>query len=86
MIDVDRPFRSQDPLDQNVRGIMQFFSSAAARKFDHSESEAIGRNISELMPEPDRSLHDGLARYLKTGEPRIALDPDQHEILQLALT
>jgi hypothetical protein len=76
MIDVDRPFRSQVPLDQNVRGIMQFFSSAAARKFD----------ISELMPEPDRSRHDGLARYLNTGEPRIALDPDQHEILQLALT
>jgi len=53
-------------------GIMQFFSSAAERQFGYTETEAIGKNISELMPEPDRSRHDGyLARYLKTGERRI---------------
>ncbi|MBA2402330.1 MAG: PAS domain S-box protein [Bradyrhizobium sp.] len=53
-------------------GIMQFFSSAAERQFGYTEPEAIGKNISELMPEPDRSRHDGyLARYLKTGERRI---------------
>ncbi|QHO75650.1 PAS domain-containing sensor histidine kinase [Bradyrhizobium sp. CCBAU 051011] len=53
-------------------GIMQFFSNAAERQFGYAESEAIGRNISELMPEPDRSRHDGyIARYLKTGERRI---------------
>ena len=53
-------------------GIMQFFSSAAERQFGYTEPVAIGRNISELMPEPDRSRHDGyLARYLKTGERRI---------------
>src|SRR6476620_3852115 len=53
-------------------GITQFFSSAAVRQFGHTEPEAIGRNISELMPEPDRSRHDGyLARYLKTGERHI---------------
>jgi two-component system sensor kinase FixL len=53
-------------------GIMQFFSSAAVRQFGYSEPEAIGKNISALMPEPDRSRHDGyLARYLKTGERRI---------------
>ena len=47
-------------------GIMQFFSSAAERQFGYSEPEAIGKNISELMPEPDRSRHDGyLARYLR---------------------
>src|SRR5206468_8866239 len=40
-------------------GIMQFFSSAAERQFGYRESEAIGKNISELMPEPDRSRHDG---------------------------
>lgn len=57
-------------IDQH--GIMQFFSSAAERQFGYAESEAIGKNISELMPEPDRSRHDGyLARYLKTGERRI---------------
>jgi two-component system sensor kinase FixL len=53
-------------------GIMQFFSSAAERQFGYSEPEAIGRNISILMPEPDRSRHDGyIARYLRTGERRI---------------
>ena len=57
-------------IDEN--GIMQFFSSAAERQFGYSEPEAIGRNISLLMPEPDRSRHDGyIARYLKTGERRI---------------
>jgi two-component system sensor kinase FixL len=53
-------------------GIMQFFSSAAERQFGYTEPEAIGQNISILMPEPDRSRHDGyLARYLKTSERRI---------------
>jgi two-component system sensor kinase FixL len=53
-------------------GIMQFFSSAAERQFGYAAPEAIGKNISGLMPEPDRSRHDGyLARYLKTGERRI---------------
>lgn len=53
-------------------GIMQFFSNAAARQFGYSEAEAIGQNISLLMPEPDRSRHDAyIARYLKTGERRI---------------
>jgi len=53
-------------------GIMQFFSSAAERQFGYLETEAIGKNISALMPEPDRSRHDGyLARYLRTGERRI---------------
>ena len=54
------------------RGTMQFFSSAAERLFGYSESEAIGRNVSELMPTPDRTRHDGyLARYRSTGERRI---------------
>jgi two-component system sensor kinase FixL len=53
-------------------GIMQFFSSAAERQFGYAAPDAIGKNISALMPEPDRSRHDGyLERYLKTGERRI---------------
>jgi two-component system sensor kinase FixL len=54
------------------RGIMQFFSSAAERQFGYLEDEAIGRNVSMLMPNPDRSRHDGyLTRYQSTGERHI---------------
>ena len=53
-------------------GIIQFFSSAAERQFGYHEQEAIGKNVSVLMPNPDRSRHDGyLARYLSTGERHI---------------
>ena len=91
MIDINREKRLEDDVRTSERhfrsildtipdamividehGIMQFFSSAAERQFGYSEPEAIGKNISALMPEPDRSRHDGyLARYLKTGERRI---------------
>jgi two-component system, LuxR family, sensor kinase FixL len=53
-------------------GIMQFFSNAAERQFGYTEREAIGRNVSILMPNPDRSRHDGyLACYRSTGERHI---------------
>ncbi len=53
-------------------GIMQFFSSAAERQFGYKEHEAIGQNVSILMPNPDRSRHDAyLARYQSTGERHI---------------
>ncbi|MCA1477556.1 sensor protein FixL [Bradyrhizobium sp. NBAIM08] len=54
------------------RGIMQLFSSAAERLFGYSKQEAIGRNVSILMPEPDQSRHDSyLTRYLRTNDPHI---------------
>ena len=91
MIDIDREKRLEDAVRTresqfrsiletvpdamiviDEHGIMQFFSSAAERQFGYTGPEAIGTNISALMPEPDRSRHDGyLARYLKTGERRI---------------
>ena len=53
-------------------GIMQFFSSAAERLFGYAEHEAIGRNVKELMPQPDQARHDGyLARYRSSGERHI---------------
>lgn len=57
-------------IDSN--GVMQFFSSAAERQFGYTEGETIGQNVNMLMPNPDRSRHDGyLARYRSSGERHI---------------
>ena len=54
------------------RGIMTSFSTAAERLFGWTAAEAIGRNVSILMPNPDRARHDTyLSRYLATGERHI---------------
>jgi len=54
------------------QGVMQSFSAAAERLFGWTAAEAIGRNVSMLMPNPYRDAHDGyLHRYMTTGERRI---------------
>lgn len=56
----------------DTKGIMRSFSATAARLFGWSAAEAIGRNVSMLMPPPYRTEHDGyLDRYSQTGERRI---------------
>lgn len=53
-------------------GLIMSFSSAAQKLFRYSETEVIGRNVSMLMPSPDRERHDSyIRRYLATGEKRI---------------
>ncbi len=56
----------------NEKGIIQSYGASAERMFGWRPTEAIGRNISMMMPQPFRDQHDGyLQRYLATGEKRI---------------
>lgn len=53
-------------------GTIVTFNAAAVRQFGYGPDEAVGRNVSMLMPSPYQEQHDGyLARYLQTGEKRI---------------
>ena len=49
----------------NEAGMMQSYNSAAEEVFGYSPLEAIGQNVSMLMPSPYQEEHDGhLQRYL----------------------
>jgi len=53
-------------------GMIQSFGVAAERMFGLTASEAIGSNVSILMPSPYRTEHDDyIARYLLSGERHI---------------
>jgi hypothetical protein len=47
---------------------MQHFSAVAKRLFGHSEHEAIGPNVSSLMPEPDSSRPDSSVINLRRSK------------------
>ena len=56
----------------DVHGHIEVVNAAGLRMFGYEESELVGQKVNILMPEPDRSRHDGyLSRYLTTGEQRI---------------
>jgi len=56
----------------DAQGIIQDVNRAAETMFGWPARDMLGNNISMLMPEPDRSRHDGyLARYLQEGDARI---------------
>lgn len=53
-------------------GIIESFNPAAEKIFGYKKDDVIGKNISLLMPEPDKSKHDGyLSNYLKTKEAKV---------------
>ena len=57
-------------IDKN--GIIQTFNQWAEFIFSYQAHEAIGKNVSMLMPEPHHSQHDQyLKNYLETGESHI---------------
>jgi PAS domain S-box-containing protein len=56
----------------NQRGVIESFNSAAERIFGYRSGEALGQNVTLLMPEPYRNAHNGyIESYLETGKARI---------------
>lgn len=54
------------------RGRIESMNPSARKIFGYTEEELKGKNISVLMPEPDKSRHDGyLSHYHNTGEKKI---------------
>jgi two-component system sensor kinase FixL len=57
----------------NERGIIEMMNPSSIKMFGHeSADELLGKNVSVLMPEPDKSQHDGyLKNYHRTGQRKI---------------
>jgi len=54
------------------RGTIESLNPAASKLFGYQAEEVLGRNISMLMPEPDKSAHDSyIGHYHDTGEKHI---------------
>jgi len=54
------------------RGRIEAVNPAVGRMFGYAEAALLGRNVSVLMPQPDRGRHDGyIADYLRTGRAKV---------------
>ncbi|MEN3975756.1 PAS domain S-box protein [Emcibacter sp. SYSU 3D8] len=57
-------------IDEN--GIIRSFNPEAERIFGYAENDAVGANVSMLMPEPEQKAHDGhIARFLGSGSSNV---------------
>ena len=53
-------------------GVISMFNAAAERIFGYSVAEVLGKNVSMLMPSPDREQHDPyIGNYHATNSPKI---------------
>jgi len=56
----------------NDHGMIESVNPACCQIFGYPAGEMIGRNVSLLMPEPNRSAHDGyIAHYVNGGAPKV---------------
>jgi PAS domain S-box-containing protein len=56
----------------NDRGLIESINPSACNLFGYAPKEVIGKNVSMLMPPPDRDRHDEyINRYQRTGVPHI---------------
>jgi PAS domain S-box-containing protein len=56
----------------DAKGTIESFNPGAERLFGYPAPEVLGRNVSLLMPSPDRERHDSyLRRYVETGQATI---------------
>ena len=53
----------------DAHGIISMYNERCVSEFGYSKEEAIGKNVSMLMPESYAKMHDAyMRRYLETGE------------------
>lgn len=52
----------------NSKGIIETFNPGSEQIFGYKADEVIGKNISLLMPEPNKSAHDGYLKAFSEGK------------------